>query len=52
LSKYFNYRRPTRKTFDEKYRVLTKSGMVINLETDHQKINAYKKMLREINSNN
>lgn len=51
LSNYFNYERPTRKTFDEKYKVLTKNGMIVNLETDPKKLDAYYKLMKEINGN-
>lgn len=36
LSSYFNHERPTRKTLDPKFRVLTKDGFIINLEKNHK----------------
>ncbi len=44
LSKYFNYSKPIRKTLDKKYKVLTKDGLVVMLETDEEKIEKYKKL--------
>lgn len=52
LSGYFKYKRPTRKTFDEKYKVLKKEGLVINLETDKDKIEEFNKIISEINEKN
>ncbi|MFZ2205205.1 MAG: hypothetical protein WAV23_01290 [Minisyncoccia bacterium] len=52
LSEYFKYKRPIRKTFDEKYKVLTKKGIVINLETDKKKIKEFNKIISEINEKN
>lgn len=49
LSGYFKYKRPTRKTLDEKYKVLTKKGIVVNLETDKKKIDEFNKIISEIN---
>lgn len=49
VSSYFNYTRPTRKTFDKKYKVLTKDGIVTNLETDPKKIAEFNKIISEIN---
>jgi hypothetical protein len=47
LSEYFGYSRPTRKTLDKKYKVLTEKGFVINLEKDQNKIEEYRKIIKE-----
>lgn len=47
LSEYFKYSRPTRKTLDAKYKVLTKKGIIENLETDRKVIEKYQKILTE-----
>lgn len=47
LSGYFKYSRPLRKTLDEKYKVLTRDGFVIRLETDKEEIARYKKIIEE-----
>lgn len=49
ISAYFDYVRPTRKTFDEKYKVLTKDGITINLETDPEKVSEFNRIISEIN---
>lgn len=49
ISGYFDYTRPTRKTFDEKYKVLTKNGIIVNLETDPEKVSEFNNMISEIN---
>ena len=48
MSEYFNYSKPTRKILDEKYKVLTKNGFIVNLETSKEKIEKYKKLLNNI----
>ncbi|MFA5997548.1 MAG: hypothetical protein WC791_03620 [Candidatus Paceibacterota bacterium] len=45
LSEYFEYSRPTRKTLDAKYLVLTKKGIVVNMETDKKVIEKYKQSI-------
>lgn len=47
LSKYFRYSRPIRKTLDTKYKVLTKEGFVVRLETDKERIDEYNKVIKE-----
>lgn len=47
LSEYFEYSRPTRKTLDTKYKVLTKEGIVENLETDKKVIEKYQQIITE-----
>lgn len=49
ISRYFGYIRPTRKTFDKKYKVLTIDGIITNIETDPEKITEFNKMILEIN---
>lgn len=38
LSKYFKYQKPIRKTLDPEYKVLTKDGLVIRLEENHEEL--------------
>lgn len=45
LFEYFRYTKRTRKTLDEKYKVLTKKGLVVNLETDKKLIEKYEKII-------
>lgn len=47
LFKYFKYSRPVRKTLDEKYKVLTKNGFVVRLETDKERIDEYNKIIEK-----
>lgn len=49
IASYFDYTRPTRKTFDDKYKVLTKDGIVVNLETAPEKLAEFHKVISEIN---
>ncbi|MDF1496906.1 MAG: hypothetical protein P1P90_02500 [Patescibacteria group bacterium] len=34
LSSYFGHKRPTRRTLDPEYKVLTKKGIIVNLDKD------------------